>query len=76
MECPYCHREMEHGELHSKGGVFFLPDGETMPMLYSEKEMKKHNAIAFPPFVFGNKTFSEVHVCRECKKLIMDIEGE
>lgn len=76
MECPYCHSGMECGEFHSKGGVYFLPDGERMPSLYTEKEMKKRNAIAFPPYILGDKTFPKAYVCRNCKKLIMDIDGD
>lgn len=76
MECPYCHSEMERGELHSRGGVFFLPDGEAMPRLYTDKEMKKHNAIAFPPYILGDKAFPITYVCKNCRKLIINIEGD
>ena len=76
MECPYCHREMEHGELHSRGGVYYLPDGETMPKLYTEKEMKKHNAIIFPPYILGDKAFPKAYVCKNCNKLIINIEND
>ena len=41
MKCPCCNNEMEKGKLRSKGGVFFLPDGEKSPKLYTENEMKK-----------------------------------
>ena len=76
MKCPYCQNEMEHGVLHSKGGVYFLPDGEKMPSLYTKKEMEKHNAISFPPYIGGDKAFPMVYVCRNCRKLIMDVDGE
>ena len=36
MECPFCMKEMEKGTLQSRGGVFFLPDGESLPKLYTE----------------------------------------
>lgn len=76
MKCPYCHSEMEYGELRSRGGVYFLPDGESIPKLYTDKEMKKHNAVAFPPYILGDKVFPKAYLCKKCKKLIMDIEGE
>ena len=38
MQCPYCGYEMVLGRLRSKGGVFFLPEGEKMPSLYTEKK--------------------------------------
>ena len=28
MRCPICDKEMEIGKLRSRGGVYFLPDGE------------------------------------------------
>lgn len=43
MKCPYCHSEMEYGELRSRGGVYFLPDGESMPKL-----PVKLRALRFP----------------------------
>ncbi len=43
MKCPCCNKEMEKGELRSRGGVFFLPEGEESPKLYTENQMKKHN---------------------------------
>ena len=77
MKCPLCGNEMELGKLRSKGGVFFLPDGEKMPKLYTQKEMAKHRAVSFPPFVLNVlPEYPSAYVCRECKKLIMDIAEE
>ena len=73
MNCPFCGNEMESGKLRSKGGVFFLPDGEKMPKLYTQKEMNKHSAVLFPPFVSDAlPEYPNAHLCRSCKKLIMD----
>lgn len=30
-KCPYCGGDLEKGKLISRGGNFFLPDGEKMP---------------------------------------------
>lgn len=77
MKCPFCDNEMETGTLRSRGGVFFLPDGENLPKLYTAKEMKKHRAIPFPPFLSDAFVeYPNACVCRECKKLIMDTEKE
>ena len=77
MNCPYCNNEMEIGKLRSKGGVFFLPDGEKMPKLYTQNEMAKHRAVSFPPFVLDVfPEYPSAYVCRECKKLIMDFAVE
>ena len=74
MNCPYCDREMESGKLKSKGGVYFLPEGEKNPMLYTRGEMSKHRAISFPPFVLDMfPEYPTAFVCRDCKKLILDI---
>lgn len=77
MKCPYCNNEMEIGKLRSKGGVFFLPDGEKMPKLYTQNEMAKHRAVSFPPFVLDVfPEYPSAYVCRECKKLIIDFAVE
>lgn len=77
MKCPLCGTEMESGKLRSKGGVFFLPDGEKTPKLYTHREMEKHRAISFPPFVLDVfPEYPSAYVCRECKKLIIDFVEE
>lgn len=35
MKCPFCGQEMEQGKLRSRGGLFFLPEGEGLPKLYT-----------------------------------------
>ena len=45
MKCPWCNNEMEKGRLINKGGLYFLPDGEKYPKLYTKREMEKHNAV-------------------------------
>ena len=44
MECPYCKSQMERGSLRSRGGVYFLPEGEKIPKLYLDSQFKKHNS--------------------------------
>ena len=76
MKCPICGQEMELGKLRSRGGVFFLPNGEKTPKLYTHKEMAKHRAVSFPPFVLDFfPEYPDAYVCRNCRKLIMDIDG-
>lgn len=76
MKCPICGHEMELGKLRSRGGVFFLPNGEKTPKLYTHKEMAKHRAVSFPPFVLDFfPEYPDAYVCRNCRKLIMDIDG-
>lgn len=73
MKCPYCENDMEKGVLRSRGGVFFLPDGENLPKLYTEKEMKKHNAIYMPPYVLERKAvYPTAYACRTCSKIVIE----
>lgn len=73
MKCPYCGAEMRKGKLRSRGGVFFLPDGEKMPLLYTEKEMNKHDCVLLPPYYFSLKEeFPTAYVCRNCSKMIIE----
>ncbi len=75
MKCPYCGKEMEKGTIRSRGGVYFLPDGETMPKLYSEREMSKHRAISLPPYLLQTiPEFPTAYACRECAKMIVDLD--
>lgn len=77
MTCPFCHQIMEHGRLRSKGGVFFLPDGEKVPKLYTDVEMKKRNVLSLPPHVFDSPPrYPEAFLCRSCGKIILDISAE
>lgn len=77
MKCPYCSIEMEQGKLRSRGGVFFLPDGETLPKVYSERQLSKHHAIALPPYILQTKPeFPTVYVCRKCGKMIVPLDCE
>jgi hypothetical protein len=75
MRCPYCNEEMEKGIVRSRGGVYFLPDGESIPKLYTEKEFNKHNAIGLPPYVTILPKQTEYPIaftCRKCRKIIID----
>ena len=73
MKCQCCNREMEKGELRSRGGVFFLPEGEEPPKLYTKNQMEKHNAVYLPPYLMS--IFPEypiAYICRECSKIVID----
>lgn len=73
MKCPYCNSEMEKGKLRSRGGVYFLPDGENPPLLYTEKEMKKHKAVYLPPYMTAILAeYPTAYICRPCSKMVID----
>ena len=73
MKCPYCNNEMDKGELRSKGGVYFLPDGEKIPLLYTEREMKKRNAVYLPPYMTEHPpVYPAAYICRSCSRIVID----
>lgn len=77
MKCPYCSREMECGTLRSRGGIFFLPDGEASPLFYTDKAMAKHNAVKLPPNLpFPGVEFPVAYACRACSKLLIEYDQE
>lgn len=73
MTCAYCNAEMEKGALRSRGGLFFLPDGESSPMLYTQREMAKHHAVYLPPYIFSaTSEYPTAYICRSCSKIVID----
>ena len=73
MKCPCCGHTMEQGQLRSKGGLFFLPDGEKPPKLYTESEMQKHRAVYLPPYLTSVVAeYPTAYLCRPCSKIVMD----
>ena len=69
----YIIREMEEGELRSRGGVFFLPEGEGLPKLYTSREMEKHRAVYLPPYALRIKAeYPAARICRQCSKIVVD----
>lgn len=73
MKCPYFNNEMDEGEVRSKGRMYFLPTGETEPILYTEKEMEKRKAV----YIHTNKEsiwaeYPNAHICRQCSKIVID----
>ena len=73
MKCPYCSNEMEKGELRSKGGVYYLPAGEKTPLLYTQREMKKRNAVYLPPYMTAHPMeYPTAYICRSCTKIVID----
>lgn len=72
--CPWCGNELEQGSLRSRGGNYFLPDGEKLPLTYSAHSMRKRGAIPLPPSSLdpiGAREWPDALVCRSCKKIII-----
>jgi len=73
MLCPYCNGEMEKGQLRSKGGMFFLPNGERKPWVYAEWAMERHHAVQLQPSLFSLfPEYPTAYICRKCCKIIVE----
>ena len=73
MNCPHCDEKMERGQLRSRGGVFFLPDGEGMPLLYTNREMSKHRCVYLPPYMLSVPAeYPIAYICRSCRKIVLE----
>jgi hypothetical protein len=71
--CPWCGGDLESGTFRSRGGNYFLPEGEKMPLTYSYASMEKRNAVKLPPFFlsFPPDDWPKAYVCRNCRKIII-----
>lgn len=76
QKCPYCGDDIEKGAFRSRGGNYFLPDGEKTPSLYSEKAMAKRRAVSLPPdfLSLGTPQWPNAFLCRNCKIMIIPYE--
>ena len=67
---------MTKGTLHSRGGNYFLPDGEKRPLAYSEKAMNKRGAGMLPPDFLAPLSapleFPAAYLCPDCRKIIIE----
>ena len=74
-KCPYCGGDLEKGTLRSRGGNYFLPDGEKVPAWFGEKSMARKGAILLPPDPLAARPqWPEAFACRACKKIILSYE--
>ena len=77
-KCPNCGGEIEKGTFRSRGGNFFLPEGEKTPLWFTEKSMAKRNAIYLPPYFYETLSITvewpEAYACRNCKIVIFPYE--
>ncbi len=74
VQCPYCGAEMTCGALHSRGGVYFLPEGEKAPALYTEASLDRRGAVPLPPSPWSLSLTPEwpaAYTCYACQKIIL-----
>ena len=75
MLCPKCSKDMARGILGGRGYNYFLPQGESVPKLLSDKILKKKNATLLPPDVYGSWDVYGLPVafwCADCKIIVAD----
>ena len=75
-KCPWCNQDLEHGTFRSRGGNYFLPDGNKTPNFFTIQSMKRKNAIMLPPYPIGDASMPEAYVCRGCQKIIIPYKYE
>ena len=71
--CPYCGGALEKGELRSRGGCFFLPEGKRV-WLYAKKSMEKAGAVPLPPSPNSlslEPEWPEAYCCKHCRRIII-----
>lgn len=72
MNCPYCSGELERGTLRSRGGEYFLPDGEKQPAWFTRKSMEQAGAVALTRNpALTHQGWPTAYCCRQCRKLIV-----
>jgi hypothetical protein len=79
--CPYCHEEMEAGNIRTANGasVFYLPESVDAPPLFSvRKAITKRNGFFLegPYFTAMHDVVISCYACRKCKKVIISYEEE
>lgn len=75
MLCPKCGKEMAAGILGGRGENYFLPEGEKVPKLISDKILEKRHAVKLPPDSFGVafcENWPAAFWCADCKLLLAD----
>ena len=72
--CPVCSGPLTEGKLHSRGGNFFLPDGEKLPITYAKDSIERHNGVKLPPDSFGGGGLPSCTLCRTCRLIFLPYE--
>ena len=71
MICPYCQNEMTQGYIQCRDGLFWVPEPFLVPALSGfKKGSVTLNNNPDSPF-----SASIAYLCRDCKKVIIDINN-
>lgn len=75
MDCPYCGKPMEAGNIPGRrdSGVYWVPEGEDVSVAFSNWVLKEKDGIQLcDPKLIGIPEL-KTYVCRACKKGIFDL---
>lgn len=80
MNCPFCGREMEDGNVVTADsiGLFFMPgDMDADRVFNTHKSIAKRGGVVLDgPYSGGNYRLNSTkipgHICRTCRKIVMD----
>lgn len=75
MNCPYCGKPMETGEIPGRreAGVFWIPEEADIMVSFAEWELKEKGGITLTePKFFGFPSL-KAYICRACKKGMFDL---
>ena len=78
MNCPKCAKAIKPGRLCGRGDNYFLPEGETVPHLTSQRILEKKHAVLLPPESLGIpfcEDWPAAFWCVDCKVLVADYAG-
>lgn len=69
MKCPYCSGEMEKGHLQGNQRIAWVKTRHKVSLMPRKGEILLENNSL-------NSFFMEAHICKSCKKIIVDYTGE
>ena len=75
MNCPYCSKPMETGEIPGRreAGIFWIPEEADIMVSFAEWELKEKGGITLTePKFFGFPSL-KAYICRACKKGMFDL---
>lgn len=68
MKCPYCGKDMEKGLIESSEPINFMKE---LRFINRADEGKGEFNLAMAPF--GGRSSLEVWLCRDCRKIVIDL---
>ena len=76
MNCPYCDKPMEAGNIPGRRdtGVYWVPEGEAISVVFSNWVLEEKGGIQLcEPKLLGVPEL-KTYICRDCKKGVFEFE--